>query len=125
LFAKWFAQSELAWEVSDNNSVGRPQFDCETNRERDGYNPRTLPPWLANMFKQNILGLLTLFIAVIGLGLAVIPGIALDRPVQLMPKPEPPPPPLPETETKGGLTLRNRSKSRWLKRAKLKTKASK
>lgn len=57
------------------------------------------------MLKQNTLGILSLLIAVIALGLAVIPGIALDRPVQILPKPEPPPPPLPATETKGGLTF--------------------
>jgi hypothetical protein len=58
------------------------------------------------MLKQNTLGIVSLMIAVFALGLAVIPGIALDRPVQLIPKPEPPTPPEPLTETKGGLTLR-------------------
>lgn len=62
-------------------------------------------PGQLNMLKQNILGILTLFIAVVALGLAVIPGIALDRPVQILPKPEPVEAPLP-TETKGGMTLR-------------------
>jgi hypothetical protein len=54
------------------------------------------------MFKQNLLGICCLLVAVLALGLAVIPGIAFDRPITVLP---PPPPPQAE-ETSGGVTLR-------------------
>lgn len=57
--------------------------------------------------KKHILGILALVMGVAALGLAVIPGIALDRPFPAAPKPraEPAPPP-PPAEPGGGVTFR-------------------
>jgi len=58
--------------------------------------------------KSSLLGLLTLAIAILALGLAVIPGIALDRPPPIFARP---PEPEPESEPKfdRGVTLRHKS----------------
>ncbi|WP_254511168.1 hypothetical protein [Anatilimnocola floriformis] len=61
-----------------------------------------------SLFRQNLLGIFCLVMAIVALGLAVIPGIAFDRPPQpfVVNEPTALQPPISPSETTGGLTLR-------------------
>ena len=56
--------------------------------------------------KKHPFGIAALVTGVIALGLAVIPGIALDRPSQFIKEERKEPPPPPEPEPEGGVTLK-------------------